>query len=223
MKIAISIAADDTAGVVEKMTRAADLAEVFEIRLDLMASFDLQQIVRLAPKPVIVTYRSRKEGGRGRAHYITRCRVLEQALDAGAAFVDVEFSMPLDFRESLLRNKKESKVILSRHILSATPSRKALERLFGKMAATGADVIKIVTLARNPEDNSRVLGLIPRARELGIDIIAFCMGREGSVSRIASPLMGGYLSFASSGEGEETAAGQIPARDMRKMLKELEA
>jgi 3-dehydroquinate dehydratase type I len=221
MKIAVSIAGKDTAEVLTKMTRTGDLADVFEIRLDLIASFDLQQIIRLAPKPVLVTYRSRKEGGRGRAHYATRARLLEQAVEAGAAFVDVEFSMPLGFRESLLRNRKASKVILSRHIPGGTPSRKALERLLGKMTATGTDVIKIVTRARNPEDNWRVLCLIPKARGLGIDIIAFCMGRDGRISRIVSPLMGGYLTFASLGPGEESADGQIPAGTMRQILEEI--
>ncbi|MFZ0448152.1 MAG: type I 3-dehydroquinate dehydratase [Desulfatiglandaceae bacterium] len=223
MKIAVSIAAQDTAGVVAKMARASELAEVFEIRLDLMASFDLKQIIRNTTKPVIVTYRSRKEGGRGLAHYATRVSLLQQAVAAGAAFVDVEFSMPLGFRESILRNRKESRVILSHHILNGTPSRKALGRLLDRMAASGPDVIKIVTRARNAEDNLRVLNLIPKARELGTEIIAFCMGREGRISRIASPLMGGYLTFASLGPGEEAAAGQIPARTMVKILKELEA
>jgi 3-dehydroquinate dehydratase type I len=222
MKIAVSIAARDTAGVVAKMARAQESAQLFEIRLDLMACFDLEKIIRDAPKPVIITYRSRKEGGRGLAHYATRVRLIEQAMAAGAAFVDVEFSMPLYFREALLRKRKEAKVILSRHIMSATPSRKVLERLLAGMAATGADVIKIVTRARDPEDNLRVLGLIPRARGLGIDIICFCMGPIGRISRIASPLMGGYLTFASPGPGEESADGQIPAGTMRAILEELE-
>ncbi len=204
------------------MARAGELAEVLEIRLDLMASFDLEKIIRGAPRPVIVTYRSVKEGGRGRAHYATRVNLLEQAVEAGAAFVDVEFSMPLGFRESLLRNRKENKVILSHHIPNATPSRKALERLLDRMAASGADVIKIVTRARSLEDNLKILGLIPRAKALGIDIITFCMGHEGRISRIASPLLGGSLTFASLEPGEESADGQIPARTMKRILKELE-
>jgi 3-dehydroquinate dehydratase type I len=86
------------------------------------------------------------------------------------------------------------------------------------MAATGADIVKIVTQAGAPQDNLRVLGLISLAKNLGIKIIAFCMGPMGRISRIASPLMGGYLTFASLETGNESASGQIPVREMKKIL-----
>ena len=87
-----------------------------------------------------------------------------------------------------------------------------------KMAATGADIVKIVTRARAMEDNLRVLNMIPMARRLGIQIITFCMGPMGRISRIASPLLGGYLAFASLAEGEESAEGQMPLIEMKKIL-----
>ena len=76
----------------------------------------------------------------------------------------------------------------------------------------------IVTRAQSPEDNLRVLGLIPQARKMDVKIIAFCMGPMGRISRIASLLFGGYLTFASLEEGEESAEGQIPVTEMKKML-----
>ena len=59
-----------------KMAAAAPLADMMEIRLDVMESFDLKDILETAPKPVIVTYRSKKEGGSGLARYETRVRHL---------------------------------------------------------------------------------------------------------------------------------------------------
>jgi len=221
MNICIPVLAKDTAGVLEKMDRAALLAQMIEIRLDVMELFDLGNIVRNAPRPVIVTYRSKKEGGKGRAHYSTRVRLLSEAIMEGADFVDVEFSMPLGFREKIFNEKGNTKVILSRHMLHRTPSRKALSDLLRKMTATGADVIKIVTRARDPEDNLRVLQLVPMAKRLGIPIIAFCLGSQGRISRILSPLMGGFLTFASLEEGEESAEGQITAGHMKDILEGL--
>jgi 3-dehydroquinate dehydratase/shikimate dehydrogenase len=72
-------------------------------------------------------------------------------------------------------------------------------------------------------DNFRVLELIPKAQEREINIIAFCMGRFGRISRIFSHLMGGYLTFASLEGGEESAAGQIPVAEMKKILDMLES
>jgi 3-dehydroquinate dehydratase type I len=70
-------------------------------------------------------------------------------------------------------------------------------------------------------DNLKVLDLIPKAQERGIRIIAFCMGRFGKISRIFSHLMGGYLTFASLEGGEESAPGQIPVEEMKRILKVL--
>jgi len=89
------------------------------------------------------------------------------------------------------------------------------------MTATGAGMVKIITYARAPEDNLRVLGLIPLARELGIKIIAFCMGPAGRISRISTLMMGGHVSFASLEEGQESASGQIPVRKMKQLLEML--
>ncbi len=203
------------------MERAAALGQVLEIRLDTMEEFDLGEILKSAPKPVMVTYRSKREGGNGRAHYATRVRLLREAIEKGADFVDVEFSMPLMYREPLFRNRKKTRVIMSRHILNGTPSGKALANLLGRMAATGADIVKIVSRARELEDNRRVLEMLPLARRLGIPLIAFCLGSRGRVSRILSPLLGGFLTFASLEEGEESAEGQLPAGEMKEVLSRL--
>ena len=90
--------------------------------------------------------------------------------------------------------------------------------IFRKLAATGAHIVKIVTRARATEDNLRVMHLIPIAQKLGVRVITFCMGPMGRISRIASPLFGGYLTFASLEEGEESADGQIPVTEMKRIL-----
>jgi len=202
----------------QKIARAEQLAGILEIRLDMMESFELEKIVAAASRPLLFTYRSRKEGGRGLADYGTRVRYLLRAADVGADFLDVEFSMPLEFRKNLFQRRNTCQLIVSTHILNGTPPQKKLERTLRKMAATGADIVKIVTLARAPEDNLRVLDLISSAQNLGIKIIAFCMGPMGRISRIASSLMGGYLTFASLEIGEESASGQIPIMEMKKIL-----
>ena len=216
--ICVPILARNNAEALKKMVEAARLADVMEIRLDLMESFDINEILQSATKPVIVTYRSKREGGSGSAHHETRVRHLSRAIELGADFVDVEYSLPLEFRHRLFQVFGSSRLILSTHLSNMTPSRENLEELFRKMAATGADIVKIVTHAREPSDNLSVLALIPLARKLGIKIIAFSMGPVGRMSRIFTLHMGGYLTFASLGTGEESASGQIPVREMKRIL-----
>lgn len=216
--ICAPIMARNNAEALIKLAEAEALADMIEIRLDVMETFDLEEIIRAVSKPIMVTYRSKGQGGEGSADYGTRTSYLMNAIETGADFLDVEFSMPLEFRKNLSRRRNTCQLIVSTHLLNGTPSREKLERSLRKMTATGADIVKIVTLARAPEDNIRVLGLIPLAKNLGIKIIAFCMGPLGLISRIASPLMGGYLTFASLETGEESASGQIPIWEMKKIL-----
>ena len=219
--ICIPVMARDNPDAIQKMTAAAPLADMMEIRLDVMETFDQTEIIQQAPKPVIMTYRSKKEGGSGLARYETRVRHLLRAVELGADFVDVEFSMPQIYRQEVFRAGGTSRLIISAHLLGKTPSRQHLERRLGQMAATGADVVKIITYAREPEDNLRVLGLIPLAERLGVKIIAFCMGPAGRISRIFTLMLGGFLSFASLEQGQESAAGQIPVQDMKKIMQML--
>ncbi len=222
-RVCVPIMAGDTDEAIAKMRTAAPFADVIEIRLDVMHTFDLDTIIPAVSNPLIVTYRSKKEGGNGLARYETRLHYLMKAMASGADFVDVEYRMPLEFRQPLLQMQRSSKLILSTHMSNGTPSGEKLQDLFRKMAATGADILKIITLARNPEDNLRVLRLIPMARKLGIPIIAFCMGPLGRISRIATCQFGGFLTFASLDDDQASAPGQLTIREMRKIFKMLTA
>jgi 3-dehydroquinate dehydratase type I len=216
--ICIPIMARNNAEALEKMAEASTFADVLELRLDVMERFDLKEIIESAANPVLVTYRSKREGGEGSADYETRTYYLLDAMEAGADYVDVEFSIPLEWRQKIFQMKGSCGLVVSSHLLNGTPQREKLERIMENMVATGADMVKIVTRARAWEDNFRVLELIPRAQAIGVGIIAFCMGPLGRISRIACPLMGGYMTFASLEKGQESASGQIPARDMKQIL-----
>ena len=216
--ICIPIMARNTAEAVEKIGRANPLADLLELRLDVMESFSLADMIQEASKPVIVTYRSRKEGGHNYSDDETRAHHLLNAIEEKADYVDLEYNMPPDLRDQILQNRRESRIISSVHVLDSTPSGEELERMLNGLAETGADIVKIVTRAQQPEDNLRVMDLIPIATEMGLKIIALCMGEKGRISRVASLLFGGYLTFASLDKGEESADGQIPVKEMREIL-----
>ena len=216
--ICIPITAKNTQEALERIARANAVADMLEIRLDMMEIFDLREMIKSASKPVLVTYRSIGEGGKGTADDKTHARYLLTALEEGAELVDVERRLPEKWREKIFRARGKSSIVVSSHVPDGTPPKETLEEIFEELAATGADIIKIVTHAESVLDNLRVLDLIPMAQERGIKIIAFCMGRFGRISRVFSHLMGGYLTFASLEGGEESAAGQIPVGEMKRIL-----
>ena len=214
----IPIIATNTEDALKKMASASALADILEVRLDLMDSFDLRTIVEAAKKPILVTYRSDIEGGEGKADPEIVADHLLSAFQEGADLVDVELSMPVKLRERIFDARGESEIVISTHVNDHTPSRRDLEKIFRDSAATGADIIKIVTKAVKWDDNLRVLDLIPKAKESGIKIIAFCMGAKGRMSRLFSLPMGAYLTFTSLETGQESAAGQIPITKMKEIV-----
>lgn len=219
--ICIPIMAQNTSDALRKMALASAFGDLMEVRLDVMEAFDLSEIISAASKPVIITYRSEEEGGMGCAPYGARVDYLKEAVRLGADFVDVEYAIPPEHRRLLFENRGAAKLILSKHFRNGTPSKETLADLFEKMAATGADVVKIITHAGTPADNLTVLGLIPLAAKTGIGIIAFCMGPLGRISRVACPVLGGAVTFASIEKGQESASGQMPATEMKMILEAL--
>ncbi|MBI4384737.1 MAG: shikimate dehydrogenase [Nitrospinae bacterium] len=192
---------------------AREFADIIELRVDLMQDFDLPALLKAAGRPCIVTNRTKLEGGQFRGTEELRVRVLRQAIDAGADFIDIEASTPRHLLKSVLESKGSSRTILSYHDFTRTPDR--LETLYEMMRELPADVLKIVVYATDINDNLAVFDLLKRASRDGRRLISFCMGEKGEISRILSPLMGGFLTFGSLDAGKESAPGQIPAERLK--------
>jgi 3-dehydroquinate dehydratase type I len=46
-------------------------------------------------------------------------------------------------------------------------------------------------------------------------LVCFCMGEQGRISRLLSPVFGAVFTFAALEQGGETAPGQISINEMR--------
>ena len=215
----IPIIATNTDEAIKKIALSSKEADVLELRLDLMQSYDLSPMVEASSKPVIATYRTMRQGGQGNDDPEVVGNILLSAIETGVEFVDMELCLSDDWQKRILASKKGSKIIVSSHFFDGTPLQKELNNVFQESVSVAGDVVKIVTMAREWEDMFRVLELIPMARKQGIPIIAFSMGTIGRISRVLSLLMGGYLTFTSLGTGQESAPGQIPVKEMKALIK----
>ncbi len=194
------------------LSRFAERADIFEVRLDALDpppdAAALEALLR-APRPrVIVTNRGPRDQGGFAGPEADRIAWLERALALGADYVDVE----LDAIDALSGDVPRDRVIASWHDFDGTPPAPELEAIRERLAATGAGVTKLVTFAREFEDNRRVLDLPARGDR---PMIALCMGDLGRVSRLLAPRSGGWLTFGSIEEGRESAPGQIPLDELR--------
>ena len=89
-----------------------------------------------------------------------------------------------------------------------------METILDEQIASGASVCKIILTAKQIEDNLPVLSFVSFASTKA-KLVCFCMGEQGKISRFLSPQFGAFFTFASLGQGTETAAGQMGIGEMR--------
>jgi 3-dehydroquinate dehydratase type I len=206
--------------VLETMHRARDEgADLLEWRLDVTRDPEVEMVLPQSPLPVIATVRSVEQGGYFSGTRQEQLRLLIRAATSGSSYVDWEFrpGEPLPDQLSVMRER----VILSYHDFEQTPADRELESLFDQMAASSTGVVKVVTLAQRKEDNISLLNLIGRGRNRGVEVVAFCLGALGRISRLACLLMGGAFTYAALESGAEAAPGQLSLAKMRQLLEML--
>jgi len=203
---------------IQQVNRWADL---IELRADYLKRVYLIPLLENRQKPLIVTNRRREEEGKYKGEERKRLSVLQEAIDLGANYIDVELATERSFLQGLIRNRRGTQVILSFHDFQRTPSLKELQRLCGQMIRLEADVVKIVPFARSWEDNLSILSLIPYAKERNQKIVAFCMGEKGKISRIFSPFLGAAWTYASLNRSRASASGQLTVGEMREIWEKM--
>jgi len=215
--ICIPIVGPTQSKSLQDITAAEPLADILELRLDLMSDYDLDPLLAASKKPCIVTNRTKREGGQFSGSEEERIVLLKQAMIAGAEYVDIETSTPKELLKPFLESERKSKIILSYHNFTDTPEE--IEHLYELMCGMPADILKVVTYARDITDNLALFNLLHRSKKDGKNLIALCMGEKGEISRILSPLLGGFLTFGSLETGKETAPGQITGANLKNIYR----
>lgn len=189
------------------------LVDLFEVRIDLIGK-DWQKVAARLKKPWIACNRRADEGGKWEGKEAARIGELRRAVELGADIIDIELATP-NIEALVDEIKGKAECLVSYHDVKETPPQDRLRQIVINQLAVGAGICKVVTTARSFADNLAVLQLIVDFSET--NIISFAMGAAGQLSRVLSPLVGGYLTYASVGEGKESAAGQITAMDLREI------
>ena len=213
--ICVSLTETTTEATLARMAALAPVADLFEVRADFIRDLDLTALLGARTKPLLYTCRPESEGGRWPdADADGRRARLREAVACGFDLVDVELRSGF---EDVIEAKAGRGLVLSFHDLVGLP--KGLDELHARMAATGADVVKIVGTARSVADLGRLMGLAHRsspepsgdaaARWRGL--VALAMGPLGVPSRILGGRHRAPFTYASAAPGKEAAPGQLPA------------
>ena len=209
IRICVAVREATSEGALRAAGRAAEWADIVEIRADFIRDLDVSRLLRNKPCPVLFTLRSRKEGGDYAGTEQERLDTLLQAAKYGADWVDVEFSASYT---TVLNGIEPARVILSYHNFDETPA--SLVSKVAEMAAAGAGILKVATKANRLSDNLTIASALAHAASHGIDLCALAMGPRGVPSRVLAPVWGSWMSFASLPDGTPTADGQVPADQM---------
>ena len=219
----------------DALFEALETTEMAEIRLDRcpLSPDDIEGLFGSSDVPLVATCRiaevladlQRADGipdtekGRReqqiRAYDITERR-LAKAVEAGAAYIDLEMEAPAPMSKRLRKAALENGTIVIRsyHDFTGTPSREKLAETVSQCREFGAEVVKIVTTAQCEADVQTVLSLYEDFDRL----IAFCMGEAGRQSRLDCLAKGAPYTYAAFTEDEATAPGQWTTASMEKAL-----
>ena len=214
-RICVTLNEADTDGALRRMAELAPVADLFEVRADLMTSVDLEALRAGAPRPLVLTCRAASQGGQMADGDPARKATLVAGLDLGFDYVDVEYEL---LSSTLVAHAAGRRLVLSHHDLTGTPG--DLEGLYDRMSAAGAAVVKISVTPRTFADVGRVLALSERVRERGpVPLIALAMGRLGLPTRLLGGRYGAPWTYAASAAGREAAPGQLSADVMARVYR----
>lgn len=215
-RICVSIipkTATEALRLIEKAENAH--ADLIEVRLDCFKNYSkLADVATHGKAPKIATCKLQRCHGKFSGTETKQQQLLLNAAKNGFQYVDVDLTQP-KLNETVKELKRlGAKPIVSLHDFAETPSAAELGSALEREIASGADVCKIVTIAKRVEDNLVLLNFTATACSKA-KIVCFATGELGRVSRLLSPLFGGYFTFASLERGSETAVGQMTIQEMR--------
>ena len=176
-----------------------------------------------------------------RPNLIATCRIanssetfareqLEAAIRRGARYVDIEIEAPDEHLEYIRTLAREygCRLIVSFHDFEGTPSLDELKGIARLCRTKGADLVKIVTTARNISDAARTMRLYDLQADGALfegaaaaerpQLVAFSMGEAGKFTRLLCLKLGAPYTYVSAGASNATASGQYTREEMERLL-----
>ncbi|HEV7394875.1 MAG TPA: type I 3-dehydroquinate dehydratase, partial [Pyrinomonadaceae bacterium] len=203
------------------LRRAAEDADIVELRLDCLTEFEVSDLPGLAREtseistPLILTFRPTHQGGN---RVIDPGARLDFWRHCSQVFQKELFDIELDLLTNGLAVDLKldwQRVICSHHDFHGVPA--DLEEIFDAMLSTKARFLKISVTANDAVDCLPILSLLERGLNSGREVIPIAMGMPGFATRVLGPSRGAFLTYAAMGPDSATAPGQITAGKLREI------
>lgn len=199
----------------EECLNAVKTHDFVEIRIDLL-SLTKEQMTMLfaANKNLLATCRP------GKYPEDKRKALLLYAIEAGAAYVDIEMEASDDFKDEVIKaaHQKGCQIIISYQDFEKTPPRAELEHIVRWCSEFNPDVIKIACMVNSPRDNARLMGLLDTDKRM----LVLGIGEKGKITRIIAPLLGSFCTFAPYETGKITGPGQLSNQVLEGLIQQIQ-
>ena len=198
-------------------------ANYFEIRFDFLDNSTLNDALAIVldyKDQAVFTCRTQNEGGKYRGAEQDRLKILGRLATFRPMLLDIEYQTMKE-NEYLLDQitALNCDILVSWHDFEETPTKDHLISMSEKMKKYSNN-IKIVCMAKSLEDSISVLKLYENASISNINLIAFCMGEHGILSRVLCTYAGSRFTYASLGEA--LTPGQLTIKQIRTIFERLD-
>lgn len=227
-KICVSVCAETADKFIENIQRAAEFADVVELRFDCLNKevepeilwTELKKLRQNFRGHLLATFRPKEQGGKRKLSLNERRNFWHDShvyefVDWG----DFEFDLHKDDWDSYFKAVFR-KIFRSHHDFHRVPPN--LSEIYESLCnltnyinpGKDSDVVKIAVQTDDISDTIAVWKLLQKAKKDGKQIIPIAMGEAGKWTRILGLAHGAVMTYASPGEGKETASGQLTAKEL---------
>lgn len=196
--------------------------DFYEGILDFSAAAQLStQVKEILKKPLLVTFRTKQEGGELALSDEKYFEMYQVFLNEGSFdLLDVELFMPTEGvgKTIELAHKKNKKIVMCNHDFDKTPPKKVIVERLCNMQELGADICKIAVM---PQTTADVITLLDATQEMYNEhadrpLITMSMGSLGVVSRVSGATFGSSATFGAAKKA--SAPGQVSVDELRSIL-----
>src|SRR5713226_7776908 len=179
--ICVSIAQESRRLALADMLNASRQGDLLEIRLDRFAkAADVAELLTAKPKPVIMTCRRSKDGGNWEGPEEERLAILRHCIISKADYVEIELEVA-----DQIRPFPGSKRVISYTNLRETPA--DLADIVQEARGKSPDVIKLMTLARTPEEAWPLVQILAKPP---LPTVAVGLGKPGLMFSVLGAKIG---------------------------------
>lgn len=217
-KICVSVCAETADELIEKLKQAENSADVIEIRFDCLKSDELNSFLshfsrKKFARKFLTTFRAKEQGGKNNLTYEQREEFwLHSHVFESTDWADLEEDISIEQLKNLWGTNVFEKFIKSSHDFEGTPTN--LSEIYERLKSTKSEVVKIAVQTHDITDTIPIWNLLRRAQSENQKIIPIAMGESGKWTRILGLAHGAFMTYASLDSSNETAPGQISARDL---------